>query len=104
MRLALAAKHGAERLVRHLSARAEEVVEREDADVARRVIRDVANTPADGGAVQIKFGAAVMEAHGAMIAATNALTGEADYDEMRRKKMTKALVMKLARKLRNDIN
>ena len=103
LRLALAAKHGEERLVRHLSARDEEVAEREDADVASRVIRDVANTPADAGAVQIKFGAAVMEAHGAMIAATNALTGDADYEEMRRKKMAKTLVMKLARKLRNAV-
>ena len=72
--------------------------------VARSVIRDVANTPADGGAVQIKFGAAVMmEAHGATIAATNAIAGGADYDEMRREKMTNALVMKLARKMRNAV-
>ena len=103
LRLALAAKHGEERLVRHLSARGNEVAESEDAEAASRVIRDVANTPADAGAIQIKFGAAVMEAHVAMIAATNALTGETDYEEMRRSKMVKTLVMELARKLRNAV-
>ena len=59
---------------------------------ASRVIRDVATTPADAGAIQIKFGTAVMEAHVAMIAVANALTGETDYEEM-----------KLARKLRNAV-
>ena len=103
LRLALAAKHGEERLVRHLSARGNEVAESEDAEAASRVIRDVATTPADAGAIQIKFGTAVMEAHVAMIAATNALTGETDYEEMRRSKMVKTLVMKLARKLRNAV-
>ena len=103
LRLALAAKHGEERLVRHLSARGNEVAESEDAEAASRVIRDVATTPADAGAIQIKFGTAVMEAHVAMIAAVNALTGETDYEEMRRSKMVKTLVMKLARKLRNAV-
>ena len=41
LRLALAERHGEERLVRHhLSARAEEMVEREDAGVARGAQRD----------------------------------------------------------------
>ena len=103
LRLALAARHGEEQLVRHMSERSEEVREREDARAANSVIRDVANTPSDSGAVQLKFGTAVMEAHGAMVAAAHAISGEADFAEMRRNKMTKTLVMKLARRMRNAV-
>ena len=103
LRLALAAKHGEEQLVRHMSERSEGVRDREDGAAASSVIRDVANTPADSGAVQLKFGTAVMEAHCAMIAAVHAISGESDFADMRRHKMTKTLVMKLARKMRNAV-